>query len=725
MMKSTLTPPLCQHSGKKNINVAFTIMVVCIVLLGAYSTYQIQQLNQRTNDIYAHPFIVSNAMGELATHVTAIRSELQTIVLINNDAARTQSMARISSHKRSVLALFDVIFDAFLGGKSDITQSRRQFMLWLDSSNAIIRLAQAGQQNKAYRLLQITELEHVAALNNRIQQHIEFANKKALQLHQSSEQLSSNAVFISTALSVFILCIALLLFVFISRRYKKHIDDTALYIQAIRSSEEKFRGLLDAAPDAVLLVDNEGKISISNTSVQHVFGYSKEELLDQHIEMLIPMSARADHQTTFATYFGSPEIRSMNEGQRLHALHKEGHSFPVTISLSPVILDGITYVTCDVRDMTAYMAMEEKFLQAQKMESIGILVGGIAHDFNNILAAITGSAFLAHRKLGESKHLRHIELQAERASDMVKQLLAFARKDIIKMESLSLNTLVRQSTKLFKLATSEDIQLNIDICRNELFIKGDATQLQQVLMNLVNNARDALHESPTPVISVALTQSHTQQACVSVSDNGHGIDKEHINNIFEPFFTQKDVGKGTGLGLAMVKGTIESHGGVIDVESIVGEGTTFSFFLPLSEHNSEKNYSNDNDENKVLLSIGAGECILLVDDEPVVREVNRAILEELGYQVIEAADGLQAVAIFEAQQLEVKLVIMDVVMPRMGGIKAADDIRKMSAKMPIIFATGYDRSQVLGKSEHLLSHSKIMTKPFSVSALNQSIIELM
>jgi len=723
MMQSPSALPPCQHSSKKTINLAFAIMVACIVLLGGYSIYQTQQLNQRTEDIYAHPFIVNNAMREIATHVIVIGGALQNIVSTNNTAARKQSIENIKTHERAALALFDVALKAFLGEKNDLIQTRQQFIDWLENSHAMIDLAEAGQQDKAYALLQDTVLKPVNVLNSSIQQHIEFANKKAMYFHQSAQQLSSHAIRMSIVISVFILCIAGLLFIFISRRYQAHSQDIALYIQNIQRSEEKFRGLLDAAPDAVLLVDQTGKISIANAAVQHVFGYHKDELLGKQINMLIPMPVREAHQLKFDSYFAAPEARCMNEGQRLNAQHKDGHSFPVTISLSPVRLDGITYITCDVRDMTAYMDMEEKFLQAQKMESVGTLVGGIAHDFNNILAAITGSAFLAHRKLGESKHLRHIEQQAERASDMVKQLLAFARKDIIKMEALSLNALVRKSTKLFKMATSEDIQFNINICSDELVIKGDVTQLQQVLMSLVNNARDAVHESSTPVISVSVTKSKTEQACISVSDNGHGIDGDHINDIFEPFFTQKDVGKGTGLGLAMVKGTIESHGGIIDVESIVGEGTTFSFCLPLSEHHPDELVSNIKEND--ILTIGAGECILLVDDEPVVREVNRAILEELGYRVMEATDGLQAVATFEAEHTHIKLIIMDVVMPRMGGIKAADDIRKISAKVPIIFATGYDRSQVLGKSEQLLDRSKVMTKPFSAHALNRSILDLM
>lgn len=373
----------------------------------------------------------------------------------------------------------------------------------------------------------------------------------------------------------------------------------------------------------------------------------------------------------------------------------------------------------------------------QKMESIGALVGGVAHDFNNILAGITGAIFLAKRKFGEDKHFTTINTQAERAANMVKQLLAFARKDTHKMEVISLNDLVKQSASLLALSISERIHLNIDLCQENLPMQGDATQLQQVIMNLVNNARDALQQSSEPVITVAirpmslpkklqghgLSKSQVKYACLAISDNGSGIDEKYLSEIFEPFFTQKEIGQGTGLGLSMVKGTVESHGGVVAVESELGEGTTFSIYLPLLDSATDT-VKHAHIDSQIPHISSSGELLLLVDDETVLREVNKTILESFGYQVLEAANGLEAVETFRAHQGSIKLVILDVVMPRMSGMKAAEKIRQMTASVPIIFATGYDRSQVLGEHDENLGNCTMLSKPFNIEELHKLICSM-
>ncbi len=380
--------------------------------------------------------------------------------------------------------------------------------------------------------------------------------------------------------------------------------------------------------------------------------------------------------------------------------------------------------------------LEKKFIQAQKMEAIGTLVGGIAHDFNNILAAISGSVFLAKRASDPEKYLKNIEIQTERASDMVKQLLAFARKDIRKMEPVCLNELIKQSTSLFKMTLPESIHVNMDLCRGRLLINGDGTQLQQILLNFVNNARDALVDLETPAITVstyvmnnpdeAFLQKHPDAskqsyACMSVADNGYGVEKEDIAKIFEPFFTKKEVGKGTGLGLAMVAGTVGSHGGVVDVESVKGSGSTFTACFPLLYTDTDT----DTVTVTVTDTVGNGEYILLVDDEAAVREVHSEILIELGYHVMTASDGLLAISCFNKNIDNIQLIIMDVVMPKMGGIKAAAKIRETSPNIPIVFATGYDKSQVLGKQDAVISNSAILTKPFAVGELCKVIDEML
>lgn len=718
--------------NKTAINSVFAVMILCISVLGGYSVYQARELNQHTEDIYSHPFIVSNALRDIAIQIISIRSNMQDIPFAKGreiDAIVTD----IQQKDAKTMAEFDVVLGAFLGDKKEIEKTRDLFIQWREIRNNIIAVAKSSDRERAYAQIHGFGLAHVTKLRSRIASHIQFANAKAQQFRAASSRRESDMIMISIFLSILIFATSIMSFIFILRQHKRHEQAVNRYIEDLKRSEDKFREILDAAPDALLVVDHSGAINISNIGAQHVFGFSKDELEGQRIDMLIPAHFRHGHGTLFAGYFESPRVRSMLDGRRLEALHKAGHTFPVTISLSPVKLDGETYVTCNIRDMSGYEQLEENFRQAQKMESIGTLVGGIAHDFNNILAAISGAVFLAKRQFGDNKHLVSIESQSHRAADIVKQLLAFARKDIKKMEAMDLCALVAESSNLFKLSASENIQFNLDICREKLLVQGDFTQLQQVILNLVNNARDAMVNSTTPVITVALqagvlpdrlTEKHPdlsarRLARISISDNGHGIEQKHIHEIFEPFFTRKEVGKGTGLGLAMAKGTIESHGGLIDVESQVGEGTTFSIFLPLLDANMDAAVPAD--AGAVAIEAASGECILLADDEAALREVNREILETLGYQVEEAADGLEAVRKFNEFQDMVTLIIMDVVMPRMGGVKAAEQIRQLSDSVPIIFATGYDRSQVLGEHDSELSNCSVVTKPFTVSELHDAI----
>ncbi len=740
MLTATAKPiSIIKDTSTTSLNLIFVIMILCVAILGGYAVYQANELNQQTEDIYNHPFIVSNALRDISIQILSMRSNMQDIPFAS-ETEINKIVASMQKKETKALASFDIVLGAFLGDKKEIEQTRDLFIQWQAIRQAIVSVAKHGEREKAYADTQGFGLAHVAKLRARIRAHIEYANAKAKQFRQSSARLENTSRITSIALSILILIIACISFVFVSRRHKKHAAEIHAFIEDIKRGEDKFRGILDAAPDAVLVIDQSRVINISNTNIEKVFGYKKDDLVGKKVDVLIPEGLRHGHDTLVSNYFSKPRSRDMSEGVRLMALHKDGHAFPVTISLSPVTLDGETYVTCDIRDMTGYEILEEKFRQAQKLEAVGALVGGIAHDFNNILAAIIGAVFLAKRKPEQNKrHLICIETQAERASDMVKQLLAFARKDIRKMEPISVNDLVKQSSKLFKLTTSEHIQFNIDLCQAELSIMGDPTQLQQIILNLVNNARDALAEIATPAITIStqissrtektehpqMSISSREYACISVSDNGHGIETRFIQEIFEPFFTRKDVGKGTGLGLSMVKGTVESHGGFIEVESTVMEGATFNIYLPLTDTNANSDADVDIHIEAEILAAGNGECILLVDDEPAVREVNREILEALGYHVAEAANGIQAIAQFKKKQNHIALIIMDVVMPRMGGITAAQKIREITDSVPIIFATGYDRSQVLGEHEAELSNSTIMSKPFSVQELEQSIRSLL
>jgi signal transduction histidine kinase/ActR/RegA family two-component response regulator len=376
---------------------------------------------------------------------------------------------------------------------------------------------------------------------------------------------------------------------------------------------------------------------------------------------------------------------------------------------------------------------EMKYQHAQKMESLGTLVGGIAHDFNNMLSGITANLFLIQRQVQSAEvneRLDKIGDLAIHAADTIKHLTAFARKSDVQMKQFDLRAFFSEAYKLARVSIPEHIHCYSILPERELFVQGDASQIQLILMNLMNNARDALGGVEHPTIKVALSRFTAdgeflnkypdarpgEYAVIAVHDNGCGIHEDITNRVFEPFFTTKPAGEGTGLGLAMTYGSVQMHGGVIAVKSQIDDGTEISIYLPALEENS--NAIKADADSRIVE--GHGEVILLVDDNENLLEANRELLIKLGYKVCTARNGLEAVSVYQKQQDEIDLVIMDVVMPVLGGASAADRIHKLNPQAEIIFVTGYDKDNKLG-AEMLSDSYQVLSKPLVVEELSRAI----
>ncbi|MDX8410224.1 MAG: response regulator, partial [Mariprofundales bacterium] len=380
------------------------------------------------------------------------------------------------------------------------------------------------------------------------------------------------------------------------------------------------------------------------------------------------------------------------------------------------------------------MSLEEQLQQAQKMESIGTLVGGIAHDFNNMLAAITTGLYLARQGAQAlpkvASRIEKVEGQCFRAADMIKQLLTYARKGVVHIVPFDLTAFLKEAMKLSRMTIPENIQLHFTVGAEKLQIRGDTTQLQQILMNLLVNARDAVAKVDQPSIGVSLSPFKADKAfhqrypdlegndfaCLSVSDNGYGIPESLRNKIFEPYFTTKEVGKGSGLGLAMLYGAVQTHQGAVEVESKVGAGTRFHIYLPIDQSEEDAPIQ----QQSSVVETDCKGVILLADDNRDVRETMAQVLEELGLDVMEAADGQQAVDLFRQQQATIDVVMLDVVMPYKGGVAAAKEIRELCPDIPVIFHTGYDMEHVLAKNESF-SNCVALRKPVRIQELSSTI----
>jgi signal transduction histidine kinase/CheY-like chemotaxis protein len=390
-----------------------------------------------------------------------------------------------------------------------------------------------------------------------------------------------------------------------------------------------------------------------------------------------------------------------------------------------------------VRSRTeALMETERALHQAQKMEALGTLVGGIAHDFNNILTGILGSVKLMQLGVSDAAErealLQRSSALVHRGADMIQQLLSFARQEDSSKADISMANFLDETTVLIRTALPSNIELIVSRPDDEEFVVHvSATRLQQVLLNLSNNARDAVADVESPAIRVdlygtvgdaELERKHpgslgVSYVVVEVGDNGAGIPEDVLESIFDPFFSTKDPGRGTGLGLAMVYGSVQAHGGFIEVESTVGAGSNFRVFLPRATGPVEAAEIEDQ-----TVHYGSGECILLADDEPEILEVMRSLLEKLGYRVLTAVNGEEAVGLYTSSLEQIDLVLLDVVMPRMDGVVAARRIWELNPRARIVFLSGYGFTDRLS-AEFSDVDVIALEKPYPVNRLSRVLKE--
>ncbi len=500
------------------------------------------------------------------------------------------------------------------------------------------------------------------------------------------------------------------------------------------STLEKLSQAVEHAGEGIVVANRKGLIEYANPAFSRITGFPLEEVIGISP---VSFSGNEENQKLYKKILLSVYRGELWEGT-LIGRKKSGETYPCLISISPIYTgDEITHFVSIQQDMSEQILLEDQLRQAQKMESLGTLVGGIAHDFNNMLAGMTGNLYLAKRKAASLpdvvKKIENAEVLGYRAGDMIAQLLAFARKGIVQMVEMPLSEKLREAIELASASIPENIHLITEISDQPLTIRGDSTQLQQIVLNLLNNARDAVAENSHPEIKVSLEsyqptssflKAHPhlegdQFARVTVQDNGHGIAMEMLEKIFEPFFTTKVDGAGSGIGLSMVYGAMHTHHGFVDVDSSINNGTAFHLYFPLIEESAPATESSD----AWMEQPGSGELILLVDDEPAVYEAGSEVLEELGYRVLVGCNGEQGLKLFTDHQAEIALVVTDVVMPKMNGLDMAKAIRTIQQDIPFIFLTGYDKE--LFASNEVLKNDVLLTKPLSIPEMSRSIQQLL
>jgi PAS domain S-box-containing protein len=502
--------------------------------------------------------------------------------------------------------------------------------------------------------------------------------------------------------------------------------------EALRESEKKFRLLIETSPNAIIVIRGE-RIVYANHAATLVSGFTGEQLMSMEFWNFVHADFRdAARERILARMRGEPVSISFEYrlvGSRGEDKWVVAASVPMDYEGTPAILVTFADITEVKRAEEERKNLEAQLHQVQKMEAIGQFAGGVAHDFNNILTAIMGFAEVMAMRMEQGNpfehHVRQILFAAERAADLTRGLLAFSRKQVLHVRPIELCDVVNGIRKMLRRLIPEDIDFRVKAASTGMAVMADKGQIEQVLMNLVTNARDAMPsggvltlESGYGVIDEGFVKRNGfglpgRYARLVVQDTGCGMDKETQGKIFEPFFTTKVVGKGTGLGLSVTYGIVKQHNGFITVDSSPGQGTKFCVYLPLAEPGRRVA-----GETAVFEpSPGGNETILLVEDDDVVRDLNRTVLDEAGYTVVEASDGREALEIFREERCaDVNILVTDVIMPNMDGKRLHEEIIKIRPGIKVLFMSGYS-TDTLDARGILEDGYDFMSKPVMPSEL--------
>jgi PAS domain S-box-containing protein len=503
---------------------------------------------------------------------------------------------------------------------------------------------------------------------------------------------------------------------------------SSLNYHKLKSSEENFRSLIEHSNNGIAILQNDLHI-YANPKYKELTGYSDAELSRLSIDKLMDFSYK---QADLRMLLNHLRANTGNELFNARIIKQNRELLDVEISASSVLYYGRMTLVISMLDISDRKILERQLIHAQKMQSMGTLAGGIAHNFNNLLMGIQGNASIALLDVKEDspihKNLNNIEKLVRSGANLTSQLLGYAREGKFEVKPINLNLIVKEISETFG-ATRKDIQIILDLEPKIAGVKADQGQIEQTLLNLYINSSDAMPHGGTLTIKTANVTDRDigdkpykakkgEYVLISVKDTGSGIAPGIIDRVFEPFFTTKGLAKGTGLGLASAYGIIKGHGGYIDVSSIQGSETTFSIYLP----STEERFVNEDAITDQLVT-GAG-TILLVDDEEIITYTGEQMLRKLGYNVIVAENGKKAVDIFIKEHKNINLILLDMVMPGMGGLETFDKLKEIDSDVRVLLSSGYSLD---GQAREIMDRgcTGFIQKPFTLNDISQKVREIL
>ncbi|HYM30604.1 MAG TPA: PAS domain S-box protein, partial [Candidatus Cybelea sp.] len=504
----------------------------------------------------------------------------------------------------------------------------------------------------------------------------------------------------------------------------------------VAEREARLRSIFETAPDAIITIDERGIVQTFSAAAEKLFGYAAGEVIGRNVKMLMPAPHRENHDGYLARYLRTGEKRIIGIGRQVEAQRKDGTVFPIQLAIGEAILGETHIFSGFISDLTARVKMEQELRQAQKMEAIGQLTGGVAHDFNNLLTVISGNLEMLERRVKGAEDreiLREAQEASQLGADLTRRLLAFGRRQPLQPKPTDLRAMVGGVVDLLRRSLGAAIEIDTRLGEELPMILVDPGQVENALLNLAVNARDAMPKGGRLMIHTARTEiaeGHVVEyadvapgtyVTLAVTDTGSGMTPEVRQRAFEPFYTTKAPGVGSGLGLSMVYGFVKQSGGHVQLESEPGQGTTVRLYLPALNEDAATA------ERHAAASrprAAAGETVLVVEDDPRVRRVSVRRLKELGYAVIEAESGPAALAVFDRDE-PIDLLFTDIAMPGdMTGVDLAGEARRRRPELKILFTSGYAEPAVL-KGGLLRTNAGWIAKPYSIGQLQAKLRELL
>ena len=517
-----------------------------------------------------------------------------------------------------------------------------------------------------------------------------------------------------------------------ARTLETEITERKRADEALGASEERYRLLFESNPQAMWVFDEKtlAFLAVNRAAWRH-YGYSREEFLGMTIRDIRPAEDVAPLLSLLET-----ESREHQRSGIWRHRKKDGSLIDVEILSHPMVFDGRDAQLVLSIDVTERRQLEEQLRQSQKMEAVGQLAGGIAHDFNNLLTVIIGNSEIQQTMIEKGsplvEPLDEVRRAADRAAVLTRQLLAFSRRQVLEPKVLDVNELITNLEKMLRRLISEDVKLIAALSPAAGRVRADAGQLEQIIVNLAVNARDAMPTGGTLTIETAnveLDEEYVREhlavrpgayVMIAVTDTGVGMSPETQSRIFEPFFTTKEPGKGTGLGLATVYGIAKQSGGSVWVYSELGRGTTFKIYFPRVEEVAEKRSVLAPGER----SVRGSETVLLVEDEPSVRKLSQMVLEKHGYTVVEAANAEEALGLAQTREGPIHLILTDVVMPKMGGADLATRVLALRPEIRVLYMSGYTDDAIVRQG--LITEGRhFLQKPFTPAVLAKRVRDVL